>query len=137
MPTLSDSTLRLWLSHLATVRELSCKSVRSYLSGLQFHWKDLGGDLKIFKDNARIDMIIKGATRARGAAQASEGQEPLTTGLLRAAVKAVHPTATRLHYSDRMMLAAIAMGIYGVLRSGEFVITKEEAQRPEAILRLQ
>ena len=54
-----------------------------------------------------------------------------------AAVKAVHPTATRLYYSDRMMLAAIAMGIYGVLRSGEFVITKEEAQRPEAILRLQ
>jgi len=111
--------------------------VRSYLSGLKYHWHDLGGEAAVFENQERFDRIIKGHARVRGAASAPLLQEPLTAELFATAMETVYPAGKPRSYRDKLELAAMAMGIYAVLRPGEMVVTKEDVQRQEAMLKLR
>ena len=135
---ITEPTVRLWLTHLATVKKLSPKSVHSYFSSLKYHWENLGGDRSDLDDNDRIDRIIKGIARtADTSKRTNQKQEPLTAELFWTAVATTYPAGLPRDYQATLQLAAITMGIFGVFCPGEFLTTSGKRQRPEAILRLQ
>ena len=120
-----------WITFLATETELRPRTIRLYLSGLQHHY-----NTEALGESQHIVDVFQGLARTKGEATTLPQQEALTAKILSSVVATAHPPGSAWSFEDRLTVAAIATGIFAILRPGEFVDTDPRKQREEARLTL-
>jgi hypothetical protein len=99
-----------WISE--AVEHTKTETVRSYLTGLQSHYVDLGLTTTVFEDE-RIKRILRGSLRIHGAAPIRRRAE-ITKDILTRIVQTLG-----CHYDDVNLRAAFTTAFAAFLRAGE------------------
>ncbi len=121
---ITTSTMVLWIVWLAdqSYRGLTFKTIKTYLSGIISISIELGHPDPV-SNNTIVAQILRSVKRTIGVKPTFK-RLPVTTGIIRSILKSV-PDNIR-QYLDRLLLAAICIGTFGLLRCGEFVQTNND-----------
>ena len=115
----TTSSIALWISWLAGMKQLSLKSIKTYLAGLASTSLELGYRDTI-RDNALIYQLLRGIKRTTGI-KMRQTRLPITASIVRAMISRI-PRQLQC-FDDKLVFAAATAGTFGLLRAGEFVET--------------
>ena len=118
IPTLpvTEFNLMLYVTHLSS--SISYKSIKSYLSGLQFYALAHGQPCQIFKMQ-QLYYILRGIRRMQGSTFTRPSRLPISLAGCHQLLLWIR--STELNTCNRKMLwAAILLPFFGMLRSSEF-----------------
>jgi hypothetical protein len=121
--------VQLWLTELACVKKLAYKTIKTYLSGAITIASQMGYPNTI-KDNEAIAFTIRGIKRTIGENAADNGKRlrlPITTTIIQQVIRCL-PKAMNRNYNQKLILAAMVTGTYGLMRAAEFVSTNSAQQ---------
>jgi hypothetical protein len=130
----SVNSVSKWLTYLADpeFKGLSYKTITTYMAGLTSKLQLASQDVSMFKD-PRIKSILEGIAHTGGLAPRIT-RLPLTEDLLQRMVTLINSRGP-VSSEHRLTFAAMAAGIYGLMRGGEFLLTTDH-QREESLLNL-
>jgi hypothetical protein len=113
------SSIALWITWLAGVKQLSFKTIKVYLAGLTATALEFGYT-DVIKDNTIIYQLLRGIKRTVGVKD-RQIRLPITAAIIRIITSRI----SREHqcYNDKLLFAAACTGTFGLLRAGEFVQT--------------
>jgi len=118
---ITTSTMVFWIVWMAdqSYRGLTFKTIKTYLSGIISISIELGHPDPV-SNNTTIAQILRSVKRTIGVKPTFK-RLPVTTEIIRSILKSI--SDSKRQYLDRLLIAAICIGTFGLLRSGEFVLT--------------
>jgi len=124
-----------WITYLADYqfKKLAWSTINTYVSGLRSATEESGLDASFFSD-IRIAKLLNGVAHTSGT-KPKTNRLPLTSTILSSVVRVIKDKGSP-SYEDHLMLAAMAAGIFGLMRGGEFVQTTNY-QKKDSILQLR
>ena len=121
--------VQLWLTELACIKKLAYKTIKTYLSGAITIASQMGYPNTI-KENEAIAYTIRGIKRMIGENAPNNDKKlrlPITTAIIQQIIGCL-PKAVNRNYNQKLILAAMVTGTYGLMRAGEFVSTNSAQQ---------
>ena len=128
---LNQQVLSFYVTSLA--RTLAFKSIKVYLSGIQFYSNMCGFDSRI-SGMTQLFYILRGIRRVQGSRFTRPRRPAITINHL---VTIIHflTNSNKLSYHDKLMLhSAVCLAFFGLLRSSEYVCPTTTTFYPEASL---
>ncbi len=126
------TSISLWIAALS-LKGLAAPSIHSYVSAVKATLLEEGVDAAVIGTDGGIRAALEGVDRGEPHSKTKK-KAALTAELFLAALPKAFPHGV-VAFEDRVGLAAMAMGIFGIMRPGEFVTT-DAAQSQDAILTL-
>jgi hypothetical protein len=119
--------VKLWLTELMYSNKMTYKSIKNYLSGaITIASESLEGCSAAGKINQLMLPTLKGIKRILGENNSNPRSKTyLTTKVIQTVINSL-PTTNNRTYKQKLILAAICTGTYGLMRSGEFLWTGEQ-----------
>jgi hypothetical protein len=115
----TTSSIALWITWLAGMKQLSFKTIKVYLAGMTSTTLEFGC-VDVIKDNTIIYQLLRGIKRTIGLRD-KQIRLPITSTIIRIITGRI-PRQQQC-YNDKLLFAAACTGTFGLLRAGEFVQT--------------
>jgi hypothetical protein len=117
----------LWITWLAGIKQLSFKTIKTYLAGLIATVAEMGHSNEVIKDNSIVYQVLRGIKRTSGI-KPRLVRLPITTSIIRIMIARI-PRQQQC-FTDKLIFAATCTGTFGLLRAGEFVQTELNRNSP-------
>jgi hypothetical protein len=116
-----------WISWM-TQRRLSTRTIRSYVTALRMALRDgrVSGDVQDILHSTKIQKALQGVRRIQGDGSTKE-RLPLTADIFADALQKFQRTSRgqSAYYEDVLLLAAMAAGLFGLMRVSEYLRTND------------
>ena len=119
------SSVVLWITWLAGVRQLSYKTIKNYLAGLAATSIELGYDDPV--KHRMAYQVLRGVKRTNGV-KSRQTRLPITAAIIRTIMSGI--TRQQRSFEHKLTFAAMCAGTFGLLRAGEFVHTGGKDDTP-------
>ena len=125
---LREDTLELFVISLQ--HRLAYKSIKVYLCGIQF-WSTMTGFTNQIEDMARLDYVLRGIRRIQGNNFDRPARVPITWDLLQIICR--HVVISESPFNRDMLLAAVLLAFFGLLRVSEYTSPTLTRADPNAL----